>query len=132
MAYEVSYYLKRQKSTQKGNVAFKLDISKAYDKLEWRFVEGMLRPLGFCEGWIELMMLCVKSVQFNVLVNEELVGPIVLTKGLRQGDPLSPYLFILCAEGFFALINKYVQAWDLHGSKVARSAPIVSLFFFCE
>ena len=59
VAYEISHYLKRQRSAKFGNVAFKLDIYKAYDKLEWCFLEGMLMKLGFCREWIDLMLLCV-------------------------------------------------------------------------
>lgn len=83
LAYEVNHYLKRRRTVKIGHVALKLDISKVYDKLEWSFVEGMLRNLGFYESWIELMMLCVKSVKFKVSFNDELLGPILSQRGLR-------------------------------------------------
>ena len=88
--------------------------------------------LGFCREWIDLMLLCVKSVRFNVLVNDELIGPIVPQRGLRQGDPLSPYLFILCAEGLSSLISRSEAVGSLHGCKVSRGAPIVSHLFFAD
>ena len=132
VAYEISHYLKRQRSAKFGNVAFKLDISKAYDKLEWCFLEGMLMKLGFCREWVDLMLLCVKSVRFNVLVNDQSIGPIVPQRGLRQGDPLSPYLFILCAEGLSPLISCSEAVGSLHGCKVSRGAPIVSHLFFVD
>jgi hypothetical protein len=77
------------------------------------------------------MMLCVSSVNYYVLVNFEKIGPIYPGIGLRQGDPISPYLFILVTEGLTALIN-------IHGVKICRGAPTVShlfaddCFLFCR
>lgn len=62
--------------------------------------------MGFCEKWIDWMMLCVKTVTYNACLNGTLVGPIMPRKGLRQGDPLSPYLFLLCAEGLSKAIDE--------------------------
>ncbi|MCI54072.1 RNA-directed DNA polymerase (Reverse transcriptase), partial [Trifolium medium] len=77
----------------------------------------MLERLGFADKWIQWMMLCVSSVNYSVLVNHEKVGPIFTGRGLRQGDPLSPYLFILVTECLSALIKNYVARGDIHGVK---------------
>jgi hypothetical protein len=92
----------------------------------------MLERLGFAEKWIHWMMLCVSSVNYSVLVNYEKVGPIVPGRGLRQGDPLSPYLFILVTEGLSTLIKKSVACGDIHGVKVCRGAPTVSHLLFVD
>ena len=67
---------------------------------------GNVRKIGFHERWISLMMMCVTSVSYSVLINGEPKGRIVPSRGLGQGDPISPYLFLLCAEGLSAMLNK--------------------------
>lgn len=86
-------------------MALKLDLSKTYDRVEWSFLEIMLRKLGFNERWITLLMLCVTSLSYFVLVNGELKGLIRPTRGIRQGDPLSPFVFLLCIEALHGLIS---------------------------
>jgi hypothetical protein len=115
IAIEVIHALKRKTHGRKGNLALKIDISKAYDRVDWGFMRGILERLGFASQWIHWMMLCVSSVNYFVLVNFEKIGPILPGRGLRQGDPLSPYLFILVTEGLTALVKQAVVRGDLHG-----------------
>jgi hypothetical protein len=61
--------------------------------------------LGFAPGWIRMIMACVTTVNYSVIVNGNVVGKIFPSRGLRQGDPISPYLFIMCAEVFSALLS---------------------------
>jgi hypothetical protein len=70
-------------------------------------------------------MLCVETVDYSVIFNGNTVGPIIPGRGLRQGDPLSPYLFIICAEGLSALIRKAEGRGDIHGVKICKNAPII-------
>jgi hypothetical protein len=78
------------------------------------------------------MMMCVSFVTYSMLVNFDRVGPIVPGRGLRQGDPLSPYLFILVAEGLSTLIHKGVNKGDIHGVQVCHGAPVVSHLLFAD
>jgi ribonuclease HI len=132
IAIEIIHALKRRTRGAKGELALKIDISKAYDKVEWSFLKGVLVRMGFSDTWVQWMMLCVSSVNYSALVNFEKVGPIHPGRGLRQGDPLSPYLFIMVAEGLTSLIKKAVASGDLHGVKICRGAPMVSHLLFAD
>ncbi|KAK2394877.1 hypothetical protein QL285_056661 [Trifolium repens] len=132
IAIEVIHVLKRRTRGMKGELALKIDISKAYDKADWEFMRGMLERLGFSEKWVHWMILCLSSVNYSVLVNFEKVVPICPCRGLRQGDPLSPYLFILVTEGLTALIKKSLASGDLHGVQICRGAPVVSHLLFAD
>ncbi|XP_031091035.1 uncharacterized protein LOC115996030 [Ipomoea triloba] len=132
VAAEVGHFLNRKQCGVAGWGALKLDMANAYDRMEWPFLKRMLEALGFAEGWINLIMLCVTTVSYDFLVNGTLSGQVVPTRGLRQGDPLSPYLFIICAEGLSLLLQKAQADGSIRGCRVARGAPSVSHLFFAD
>ncbi len=129
---EIMHYMKRKKQGKHSVAAFKLDMSKAYEIVEWTYLEAMMRKMGFDEDWIKLMMHCVSSVSYSVARDSTTVGPIVPSRGLRQGDPLSPYLFLLCAKGLSVLIRNMKRSGFLHGARVVNGAPVVSHLFFVD
>lgn len=87
-------------------MTLKLDTSKAYDRVEWSFLEDITRKLGFNEKWITLMITCVKSVSYFILLNGDPKGFIKPTRGIRQRDPFSPFLFLLCTKCLHSLITQ--------------------------
>jgi hypothetical protein len=74
----------------------------------------------------------MESVHYQVLVNGESVGPLKPMRGLRQGDPLSPYIFIICAEGLSSLIKKSEAREEFHGIKVCRGALLLTHLLFVD
>ena len=132
VAYETLHSMHCRKSRKKGSLALKLDISKAYDWVEWDFLKNIMLRLGFPEVWIDRVMCCVSSSSFSVLINGKTYGHIIPTWGLWQRDPLSPYLFLLCAEGFTALLDRAKEEGRLHGVSICRRAPTISHLLFVD
>ena len=102
VAYETMHYLKRKNHGREGYATLKIDMSKTYDRSDWDFLKNKMIKMGFSMKWVDLIMLCVSIVRYFVVHNGHELGPIVPGRGLRQGDLLSPYLFILCVEGLSA------------------------------
>jgi hypothetical protein len=90
----------------KGELTLKIDISKAFNKIDWGFLKGMLLRLGFSDKWVKCMMMCENSVNYSVLMNFDKVGPIYPGRGIRREDLLSPYLFILATESSTTIIKQ--------------------------
>ncbi|KAL0449146.1 UNVERIFIED_CONTAM: putative mitochondrial protein [Sesamum latifolium] len=107
LAQEVIHSISAHKSD--WNVAFKLDMAKAYDRVDWDFLKMVLLQLGFPPQLIRLVSNCITNCWFLVLINGSLSGFFKSTRGLRQGDPLSPTLFVLAAEYFSRNLNRLME-----------------------
>lgn len=132
VAFEVIHHMRRKNRGNEGEVALKLDISKAYDRVSWRFLRHRMQVMGFCGTWIDWMMMCVKTVSYNFCLNGSMVGPVIPKRGLRQGDPLSPYLFLFCVEGLSNAIDQASLDGNIHGSSICPLAPTISHLLFAD
>jgi hypothetical protein len=113
-----------------GYAAVKLDMSKAYDRVKRIFLKDMMLRIGFDPTWVEMIMKCVRSVKYKVKVNGCFTEEIIPQRGLRQGDPLSPYLFLLCAEGLSVLLQQAKLEGAIRGVKICHRAPNISHLLF--
>jgi hypothetical protein len=95
----------------------KLDMSKAYDRISWRFLQQMLEAFGFVEDWIQWIMSLISSTFFSILVNGSPSKTFNPSRGLKQGDQMSPYLYIILAECLGRLIHKALADNKLQGIK---------------
>ena len=107
-------------------------MSKAFDRVEWCFLKRVMEKLEFCSKWVNLIMQCITSVSYSVLINGAAYGTIKPSRGLRQGDPLSHSLFLLCAKGLSAIIHEAVRNHSLMGISICRSSPSVTHLFFAD
>jgi hypothetical protein len=106
VGFECMHALHRKVIGKWGFMALKLDISKAYNRMEWVFfLEEMMCKIGFSKKQITKIMNCVSSVSFSYIIKGKLSGYVRPLRGLRQGDLLSPYLFLLCVEGLSGLMS---------------------------
>ncbi|XP_060969082.1 uncharacterized protein LOC133036587 [Cannabis sativa] len=88
--------------------------------------------MGFSDTWIKLLMTCVSSVSYKFVHGGRAMGPLISSRGICQGDPLSPYLFIVCEKGFSFLLHRYEMNGSIWGCKVTRRAPMVSHMLFVD
>ena len=122
-----------QRHTGKDDyMAIKLDMSKTYDRVEWPYLELVMRKMGFDDRWVRLMMICVTTVSYSILTNGEPKGMITPSRGIRQGDPLSPFLFLLCTEGLHGLISQVASRGDIKGYALCRNSPRLTHLLFAD
>uniref|UniRef100_A0A2N9HWM1 Reverse transcriptase domain-containing protein n=1 Tax=Fagus sylvatica TaxID=28930 RepID=A0A2N9HWM1_FAGSY len=115
-----------------GTMALKIDLEKAYDRLEWSFIRLTLQHFNFPSSWIDLIMSCISSSSLSVLVNGKRLESFSPSRGIQQGDPLSPYIFILCMEYLACLTQNEVTEGNWKGVKTAINGPSFTHLFFAD
>lgn len=107
-------------------------MSKAYDRVEWDFLEVLFQRMGFDAKWIQWIMLCIRSVTYTVLLNGQTYGRIIHERGIRQGDPLSPFVFILCAEALVHVMNIAELEGNIMGMKLTKNCRSIQHLLFAD
>ncbi|GLT68412.1 hypothetical protein SLA2020_406460, partial [Shorea laevis] len=136
IANEVIHEAKKRK---RPTLIFKADFEKAYDSVNWNFLDSMMEKLGFCLKWRRWIRECLSTSSVSVLVNGSPTEEFRMKKGLRQGDPLAPFLFLLVAEALNGLILKAKEKDMYTGTVVGTEGLEVThlqfaddSIFFCE
>ena len=131
-AFETLHWIQSHKSGENGYMAMKLDMSKSYDWVEWCFLEDLMRRMRFNERWIGMIMVCIKIISYSILVNGDPKGLIHPTRGIRQGDHWSPFLFLLCMEGLHGLISNAASSGKINGFSLCWRGPKLAHLLFAD
>lgn len=131
LAFDIFHYFKHTNS-KNSFVAIKTDMEKAYDHIEWKFIQATMLSMGFPNQLVSLIMKCITTVSYIILLNGRPSTKLKPQRGIRQGDPLSPYMFIICVNVFSALISKAQKDKRITGVKIAPGAPNISHLFFAD
>lgn len=122
----------RRKKGRKGWMLLKLDLEKAYDRICWDFLEDTLKVAGLSEEWQRWVMQCIAGPSMTVLLNGEKTKPFNTSRRLRQGEPLSPYLFVMCLERLCHLIEMAVDLKEWKPINLSRGGPKLSHVCFAD
>lgn len=115
LCHEVIHYLNNRRKSKAYSIVLKLDISKAYERVEWTYLKHMLHYFGFHDIWTNWILECVTTVSYSLNINGHKLDVIKSIRGLRKGDPLSPYLFLLYVEG----LSHYINQSSLQGISIS-------------
>lgn len=122
--------MKKKRKGKTSWMGIKIDMEKAYDRVKWKFLARVMKCFGFPNTWIHWVMQCVTTTSFSVLINGCPFGFFQTSEGLRQGDPLSPFLFVLVSEVLARLIDREACSNNTKRFKLAKDlTPITHLQF---
>lgn len=113
-------------------MAVKIDMSKAYDRVEWGYLKEVMLRMGFTSEWVRLVMNCVSTISYAITINGKSGRIFSPSRGLRQGDPLSPFPFLICSEGLSSFIRMASEAGLLKGAKANRRGLEILHFLFAD
>lgn len=128
---EAIHFFKKTKGSF-GKMLLKIDLEKTFDRLEWSFIQQSLHILNFPTNLINLIMSCVSSSSISILINEKPTNYFLPSRGIRQGDLLSPYISIICMESLSRLINYAIQERHWQPIKIGRIGTPISHLLFAD
>lgn len=117
---------------KKTSFIFKVDFEKAYDSVRWSYLYSLMGIMGFPDRWIRWIKACLETASVSVLVNGSPTDEFKMRRGLREGDPLAPFLFLIVAEGLAALMRRATQRKLFIGTKVGTNELSVSWLQFAD
>ncbi|GJV23314.1 RNA-directed DNA polymerase, eukaryota [Tanacetum coccineum] len=117
------------KKRKKQSLIFKVDFEKAYDSVRWDFLDDVLRKFGFGDKWCKWIQCCLHSSRGSIIINGSPTDEFKFGKGLKQGDPLSPFLFILIMETLHLSFQRVVDAGMFHGIKLGGTLNLSHMFY---
>lgn len=115
-----------------GLMVIKLDMAKAYDKVEWSLLFHILKAHGFCDSFLTLLSQCITTTSLSFLINGSPFGLVKPTRGLRQGDPLSPALFVIYFDLMARFLHRAEQTGSIHGIKISKESPTIANLMFAD
>ncbi|GKV44022.1 hypothetical protein SLEP1_g51253 [Rubroshorea leprosula] len=115
-----------------ASFVLKVDFEKAYDKVCWKFLDYMISRMGFDSKWRRWINECLKTAETSILLNGSATRQVKINRGLRQGDPLSPYLFLLVAEGLNGIISSAINHGLFEGINIGNRGMIISHLQFAD
>lgn len=122
ISQEVIHSMRHMKG-RKGFMAIKIDFEKTYDRLDWGFLHDTLLSIGLSQWFVDIIMACVSTSDMRVLWNGEMTNSFNYSRGVRQGDHLSPYLFVICMERLSKLISVEVENKHWKPIRLSRKGP---------
>ncbi|CAN1157596.1 Putative ribonuclease H protein At1g65750 [Linum perenne] len=132
IVHEVLHQFKIRKKGNQFDMMLKLDMEKAYDLVDWDCLERILAAYGFSPVWISWIRACIRSVRFSILFNGQPTDFFTPSRGIRQGDPISPFLFILVSNALSHLVESNVANSTLNGIRLRCRSPLLTHCLFAD
>lgn len=130
LTYEILEDFNQKRYRKKGHLSLKLDVSKAYDRVEWDFLRKMLLKMGIVERWVNFIHYCVNTIMYSIMLNDVVGNKLSPERKLRQSDLLSPYLFLICSEGLSLLMCLASQRGLVKRERISMGGLEISHLLF--
>ncbi|CAN1306590.1 Putative ribonuclease H protein At1g65750 [Linum perenne] len=132
IVHEVLHHFKTRSGKFKWDMMIKMDMKKAYDMVDWSGLDGILKAMGFNSTWCKWIEECIKTVRFSILLNGSPTEHFEPSRGIRQGDPISPFLFIILTNSLSFLLDKGLRDGNLVGLQLNRRCPTLTHVLFAD